>query len=198
MRYRGETTALATNDSRAAGIARAWNACVDEIPRMAPATPDRATRQAAHDDRVGELSRRTAGGDRTLSRRVQQRSAAAPGASASGPAKQSTIDTRRRELQAFARMAVRSGASRSKASPRLRRCSIPAWSRKFSTPTGRTMERSPASTPSIWPGSSFRRPGDQVPSGSRSRETRRYTRRYGGASAAAASPKRISRSSGRS
>ena len=108
MQYRGETTRLAADKAARRRIARAWNACMEEIkewPRQRLAEPQvkpltetawESFSQGLRDEieryLVGfEKIRRGASGKRIR------------------PCKGSTINTRRRELQAFARMAVRLG-----------------------------------------------------------------------------------------
>ena len=110
MRYRAETTALATNNMARRAIARAWNACVGIVdgwpaqrlvePPMkgieGPAWeefPERLRTDIEH--YLGRLTkiRRSATGKRIR------------------PCKASTIRTRRAELVAIARMAVRQGVN---------------------------------------------------------------------------------------
>jgi integrase len=108
MRYRKETTRLATNDAARRSIARAWNACRDEIkewpvqcltePPVKPLTtsawdsfPEGLRKEIERYLTGFQKIRRGASGKRIR------------------PCKESTINTRRRELQAFARMAVRQG-----------------------------------------------------------------------------------------
>ena len=75
---------------------------------MGQAAPGRAAGQAAHRDGLGELSRKTQRGNRTLSCGFEEDQA---GRRQANPPVQgvSTIKTRRREMQAFAQMAVRLG-----------------------------------------------------------------------------------------
>jgi hypothetical protein len=108
MAYRSGTTALACDDAARRRIARAWNACVAEIvgwPQQRLVEPPvksltnlpwetfpEQLRQEIETYLEGfKKIRRGAKGERIC------------------PCKQSSIDTRRRELQAFARMAVKQG-----------------------------------------------------------------------------------------
>jgi integrase len=108
MNYRAETTALATDDAARRRIARAWNACVDETNgwpsqhlieppvKSLTMTPWEAFPEQLRKDVENYLAglnkvHRSFNGKRRR------------------PCKQSTIKTRRRELQAFARMAVKQG-----------------------------------------------------------------------------------------
>jgi integrase len=108
MCYRGETTALAADDAARRRIARAWNAGVDDIKEWPPrrlaeplAKPLTAVPWSDFPDGLKSDIDRYLGGLNKIRR------------SASGkripPCKQSTIRTRRAELQAFARMAVAQG-----------------------------------------------------------------------------------------
>ncbi len=108
MAYRAGTTALAFDDAARRRIARAWNACVAEIagwpqqqlvePPVKSLTtvawesfPERLRQEIeTYLERFKKIRRRAKG------KRIR-------------PCKQSSIDTRRRELQAFARMAVKQG-----------------------------------------------------------------------------------------
>jgi integrase len=108
MRYRAETTALATDAAARRKIARAWNACVDDIkqwPRRRLIEPPVKALTEIPWANFAELLReeieRYLVGFRKIRRRANGKRIR--------PCKQSTIDTRRRELQAFARMVVRLG-----------------------------------------------------------------------------------------
>jgi integrase len=108
MRYRAQTTALATNDAARRKIARAWNACVDDIrgwPRQSLIEPPvkALTTMPWENFPEGlrtEVEKYLAGFSKirrgAKGKRIR-------------PCKASTIQTRLRELQAFARMAVRLG-----------------------------------------------------------------------------------------
>ena len=108
MRYRGETTALACDDAARRRIARAWNACSEKIPdwprQRLIEPPVKALTKIQWESFSNQLRtdieiylegltkmRRRANGKRIR------------------PCKKSTIETRRREIQAFARMAVEQG-----------------------------------------------------------------------------------------
>ena len=110
MDYRDQTTALASDAAARRNIARAWNACVDQIPEwprqrlfepLAKALtkipwevfPEGLRADIEHYLAGFTKLRRSAKGKRIR------------------PCKQSTIQTRRRELQAFARMAVEQGVA---------------------------------------------------------------------------------------
>ena len=110
MRYRAETTALATNDAARRAIARAWNGCIDKIenwPKQRLAEPAVKTMEGpAEEDFPNGLrtdvdayltgltrSRRSAKGKRIR------------------PCKPSTIRTRRAVLLAAARKAVAEGVA---------------------------------------------------------------------------------------
>jgi integrase len=110
MEYRAQTTALASDDAALRRIARAWNACVEHVPewprqRLFEPLPKTLTKIAWDSFPEGlraDIERYLAGF--TKIRR-----------SAKGkrirPCKPSSINTRRRELQAFARMAVEQGVA---------------------------------------------------------------------------------------
>jgi integrase len=108
IRYRAETTRLAANLAARRGIARAWNACMKEIkgwPKQRliepPVKPLTMTAWESFPKTLTEEIERYLAGFTKVRR------------AASGkrirPCKQSSIDTRRRELQAFARKAVELG-----------------------------------------------------------------------------------------
>ncbi len=108
MRYRGETTRLAANAAARRVIARAWNTCSEEIkewPRQhliePPVKARTMTAWESFPEKLREEIERYLAGFKKIRR----------GASGKRirPCKESTIETRRRELQAFARMAVRLG-----------------------------------------------------------------------------------------
>ena len=108
MEYRAETTALATDNAARRKIARAWNACVEDIagwPKQRLIEPpvksltlipwESFPKQLRQDiENYLEGFKKVRRGSR--GKRIR-------------PCKPSTIDTRRRELQAFARMAVKQG-----------------------------------------------------------------------------------------
>jgi integrase len=108
MRYRRETTRLATNKAARRVIARAWNACVREIeewPRQPliepPVRPLTETAWESFPERLREEIERYLAGFKKIRRGLSGKRIR--------PCKESSIKTRRRELQAFARMAVRQG-----------------------------------------------------------------------------------------
>jgi integrase len=108
MRYRAETTALATDAAARRKIARAWNASVDDIKqwprRRLIEPPVKALTEIAWESFAETLRaeiERYLAGFKKIRRGVSGKRIR--------PCKQSTIDTRRRELQAFARMAARLG-----------------------------------------------------------------------------------------
>ena len=108
MEYRAETTALATDNAARRKIARAWNACVEDIPgwpkQRLIEPPVKSLTLIPWESFPGQLRqdienylegfKKVRRGSR--GKRIR-------------PCKPSTIDTRRRELQAFARMAVKQG-----------------------------------------------------------------------------------------
>ena len=108
MNYRAQTTALATDDAARRRIARAWNACVDEItgwPRQPLIEPPvksltRIPWESFPENLRQEIEKYLEG-FRKVRRGARGKRIR--------PCKQVTIDTRRRELQAFARMAVKLG-----------------------------------------------------------------------------------------
>ena len=111
MRYRAETTALATDAAARRLIARAWNACVDDIrqwPRQRLIEPPIKMPTEMPWESFAETLREEIecylAGFTKIRRRANGKR--------SRPCKQSTINTRRRELQAFVRMAVRLGQPR--------------------------------------------------------------------------------------
>jgi integrase len=108
MRYRADTTALATNAAARRAIARAWNNCCATIegwppdqlmeppvkPASGPAWEDFP--EGLRNDITGHLDRMTAKRRRLNGKRLR-------------PCKASTVRTRRAELLAAARLAVRLG-----------------------------------------------------------------------------------------
>ena len=110
MRYRGETTRLAANKAARRVIARAWNECVVEIkqwpkqrliePQVKPLTE---TIWESFPQRLRDEIECYLAGFKKIRRGVSGKRIR--------PCKESTIKTRRRELQAFARMAVHLGSS---------------------------------------------------------------------------------------
>jgi hypothetical protein len=135
MRYRAETTALATNDAARRAIARAWNACVQEIkewprwrlvepPVTALTMPDWESFSEQLQDEVESYL----AGLRKMRRGAKGKRIA--------PCKESTIRTRRRELQAFARMAHPTEHAREStaAAKSRRRWPAPPWFRSGSAP----------------------------------------------------------------
>ena len=108
MRYRAELTALAADAAARRKIARAWNACVEGIkqwPRSRLIEPPvKALAETAWESFAKSLREeieRYLAGFKKIRRGVSGKRIR--------PCKESTINTRRRELQAFARMAVRLG-----------------------------------------------------------------------------------------
>jgi integrase len=108
MSYRGETTRLAANKAARRVIARAWNACVEDVkewPRQRLITPQvkplTETAWESFPETLREEIEHYLVGFKKIRRGVSGKRIR--------PCKQSTINTRRRELQAFARMAVRQG-----------------------------------------------------------------------------------------
>jgi integrase len=108
MKYRAVTTALAANDAARRRIARTWNACVDDIagwPRQRLGEPPVKSLTKAPWESFAERLRQQIesylDGFKKVRRGIRGKRIR--------PSKQVTIDTRRRELQAFARMAVKSG-----------------------------------------------------------------------------------------
>jgi integrase len=108
MRYRGETTHLPANDAARRVIARAWNACGEDIkewPRRCliepPTKPLTMTAWESFPEQLREEIERYLAGLKKIRRGVSGKRIR--------PSKESTINTRRRELQAYARMAVRLG-----------------------------------------------------------------------------------------
>jgi hypothetical protein len=109
MRYRAELTALAADTAARRKIARAWNACVEDIkqwPRQQRLIepPVNALAETAWESFAKSLREEIElylAGFKKMRRGVSGKRIR--------PCKESTINTRRRELQAFARMAVRLG-----------------------------------------------------------------------------------------
>jgi integrase len=105
MRYRAETTALASDGAARRRIARAWNTCVDDIPQWPrqrliepPAKPlTKIPWDAFPEGLRADIERYLAGFTKLRKGASGKRIR---------PCKSSTIHTRQRELQAFARMAV--------------------------------------------------------------------------------------------
>ena len=108
MNYRAQTTALATDNAARRKIARAWNACVDDVagwPKQRLIEPPvKSLTQTAWESFPGQLRQEIESyleGFKKIRRGVRGKRIR--------PCKPSTINTRRRELQAFARMAVKKG-----------------------------------------------------------------------------------------
>jgi integrase len=108
MRYRGETTRLAANKAARRVIARAWNECVVEIKQWPkqrliepPVKPLTETIWESFPQRLRDEIECYLAGFKKIRRGVSGKRIR--------PCKESTIKTRRRELQAFARMAVHLG-----------------------------------------------------------------------------------------
>ena len=108
MGYRAETTALATDNAARRKIARAWNTCVDAIaewPKQRLIEPLAKSLTLipweAFCAQLREEIEIYLEGFKKVRRGVRGKRIR--------PCKQSSIDTRRRELQAFARMAVKQG-----------------------------------------------------------------------------------------
>jgi integrase len=108
MKYRAATTALATDDAARRRIARAWNACVDDIagwPKQRLIEPPVKSLTPISWETFPEKLRRDIENYLEGFKKVRR------GVSGKRirPCKPSTINTRRRELQAFARTAVKQG-----------------------------------------------------------------------------------------
>ena len=108
IEYRAQTTALATDNAARRKVARAWNACVDEIPEWPklrliepPVKSHRLIPWENFPEKLRQEIENYLEGFKKVRRDV--------GGKRIRPCKQSSIDTRRRELQAFARMAVKQG-----------------------------------------------------------------------------------------
>ena len=108
MEYRAETTALATNDAAGRKIARAWNACVDDVagwPKQRLIEPPVKSLTLISWESFPEKLRQEIESYLEAFKKVRR----GVRGKRIRPCKPSTIDTRRRELQAFARMAVKQG-----------------------------------------------------------------------------------------
>jgi hypothetical protein len=108
MKYRSETTALASDDAARRRIAHAWNACVEDIsgwPEQRLTEPPVKSLTKIEWENFPEQLRLEIESYLNGFKKIRR------GAKGKRirPCKQSTIDTRRRELQAFARMAVKQG-----------------------------------------------------------------------------------------
>jgi integrase len=108
MAYREETTALATDNAARRKIARAWNDCADGIPLwpkqrliQPPAKSLTLIPWENFSEKLRQGIESYLEGFKRMRRGVRGKRIR--------PCKQSTIDTRRRELQAFARVAVKQG-----------------------------------------------------------------------------------------
>ncbi len=108
MQYRAATTALAAGDAARRRIARAWNACVDEIPQWPrqrllepPVKSLTKVPWESFPEKLRQEIESYLDGFKKVRRGIRGKRIR--------PSKQITIDTRRRELQAFARMAVKQG-----------------------------------------------------------------------------------------
>ena len=105
MQYRAETTSLASDAAARRRIARAWNACVEEIPEWPrqrliepPVKQLTMTAWECFPQRLREEIESYLAGFTKIRRGARGKRIR--------PCKQSTIDTRRRELQAFVRKAT--------------------------------------------------------------------------------------------
>jgi hypothetical protein len=165
MDYRSETTALACDNAARRRIVRAWNACVAEIagwperrlvePPLKSLTnvpwgnfPQQLRQEIEKYLEGFKKIRRSAKGKRIR------------------PCKQSTIDTRRRELQAFARMAVKQGypvESLNSLADLLDPDLVEEVLEAYWQENG--------DEPGVWT-IDMRRPGNEVPAGKRHREAR--------------------------
>jgi len=108
IQYRAETTALATNSAARRAIAKAWNACAEEIqgwPGRRLIEPPAKALTAVPWESFPEQLRQEIELYLSGLKKIRRRS----NGKRIRPCKDSTIATRRRELQAFARMAVRHG-----------------------------------------------------------------------------------------
>jgi integrase len=108
MKYRAETTALATDNAARRKIARAWNACAEDIPggpKQRLIEPPVKSLTLIPWERFPEQLRQDIENYLEGFKKVRRGSRG----KRIRPCKPSTIDTRRRELQAFARMAVKQG-----------------------------------------------------------------------------------------
>ena len=108
MKYRSETTALASDEAARRRIARAWNACVEDVvgwPKQRLIEPPVKSLTRVPWENFPEQLRQE------IENYLEGFTKVRRGAKGKRirPCKQSTIDTRRRELQAFARMAVKQG-----------------------------------------------------------------------------------------
>jgi hypothetical protein len=108
MKYRAATTALAADDAARRRIARAWNTCVNDIagwPRQRLSEPPVKSLAKVPWESFAEKLRQQIEtyleGFKKVRRGIRGKRIR--------PSKQITIDTRRRELQAFARMSVKQG-----------------------------------------------------------------------------------------
>ncbi len=109
MRYRAETTALAADEAARRTIARAWNECRKEIrewPRQfliePPTKPLTMVAWDSFPERLRQDIERYLAGFNKIRRGAKGKRIR--------PCKESSINTRRRELQAFARKAVALGS----------------------------------------------------------------------------------------
>jgi integrase len=108
MQYRAATTALAADNAARRRIARAWNTCVDEIPQWPrqrllepPVKSLTKVPWESFPEKLRQQIETYLEGFKKVRRGIRGKRIR--------PSKQVTIDTRRRELQAFARMAVKQG-----------------------------------------------------------------------------------------
>ncbi len=108
MDYRAQTTALSSDAAARRNIARAWNACVEEIaewPKQRLIEPPVKSLTTVpwvnFPEKLRQEIETYLEGFKKVRRGVRGKRIR--------PCKPSTIDTRRRELQAFARMAVKLG-----------------------------------------------------------------------------------------
>jgi integrase len=108
MPYRAATTALASNAAARRRMVRAWNACVEDVPSWPQQRLIEPPQKALTKIPWGAFKEGLrAGIEHYLAGFTKMRRGAR--GKRIRPCKSSTIDTRRRELQAFARMAVEQG-----------------------------------------------------------------------------------------
>ena len=157
MRYRAETTALASDAAARRAIARAWNGCVDKIegwPAHRLVEPAVKTKEGpAWDDFPARAEKRRRGlSQRAHPHQAQRQRQAHPAVQAFN---HSPLPGRTHGGRADG------GARRRphcEASLQSRTCSIPTSPNGSSMPTGRPMARSREPTPSTLAGSSCRSP----------------------------------------
>ena len=136
MDHRARTTARASDDAARRILARLWNGGIGTIEGWPPAASDRAAREGRRRAPRGMTSRKAFAPTSSAYFAFSVRMVAATSmAGQRRPCKSSTLTTRKRELVAAVRMAVKVGVPLANLTS-LRACFTRTWPRRFWTATG--------------------------------------------------------------